>query len=202
MKPSARSCSYAVSTVLRETPRSRANARVGGNRLPWPKRPPASAVFSARVSCACKGPSPSSCRCMKASAPRAPGMAPFRPPRLALARANPRAPDETNPAPRRSAMHARPALRPHVALPSAAWAWVAVGGIGLGLADLAFAALYWFLHSGTPPIRIPQAIAGWVLGAHDARAGGIATALAGVALYCAIVSAMVAGYMRLASRWP
>jgi uncharacterized membrane protein len=103
-------------------------------------------------------------------------------------------------------MHARPALRPHVALPSAArawptWAWVAAGGIGLGLADLAFAALYWFLHSGTPPIRIPQAIAGWVLGAHDARAGGIATALAGAALYCAIVAAMVAGYMRLASRW-
>ena len=81
-----------------------------------------------------------------------------------------------------------------------AWAWVACGGVALGLADLAFAAVYWFLHSGVAPIRIPQSIAGWVLGPAVARAGGIATALAGTALYCAVVAAMVAGYLKL-SAW-
>jgi len=80
------------------------------------------------------------------------------------------------------------------------WAWVACGGVALGLADLAFAALYWYLHSGIAPVRIPQSIAGWVLGPAVARAGGIATALAGVALYCTVVAAMVAGYLKL-SAW-
>ena len=82
------------------------------------------------------------------------------------------------------------------------WAWVALGGIALGLSDLAFAALYWFLHSGLAPIRIPQSIAGWVLGAAEARAGGAATAFAGAALYCAVIGAMVAGYLKLAAWRP
>ena len=81
-----------------------------------------------------------------------------------------------------------------------AWAWVACGGVALGLADLGFAALYWALHSGVAPIRVPQSIAGWVLGPAVARAGGIATALAGVALYCSVVAGMVAGYLKL-SAW-
>lgn len=84
--------------------------------------------------------------------------------------------------------------------PLPAWAWVALGGMVLGLADLAFAALYWFLHSGMAPIRVPQSIAGWVLGTAAARAGGMATALAGAALYCAVVAAMLAGYLKL-SAW-
>lgn len=88
----------------------------------------------------------------------------------------------------------------HVSLP--AWAWVALGGTVLGLADLAFAALYWFLHSGLAPIRIPQSIAGWVLGSAQARAGGAATAFAGAALYCAVIGAMVAGYLKLAAWRP
>lgn len=86
------------------------------------------------------------------------------------------------------------------ARPFPAWAWVACGGVALGLADLAFAALYWFLHSGVAPVRIPQSIAGWVLGPAVARAGGVATALAGAALYCTVVAAMVAGYLKL-SAW-
>ena len=92
-------------------------------------------------------------------------------------------------------IHSEPRMR---ALP--AWAWVACGGIALGLADLAFAALYWFLHSGIAPASVPQSIAGWVLDTAVARAGGIATALAGAALYCTVVAAMVAGYMKL-SAW-
>jgi len=84
--------------------------------------------------------------------------------------------------------------------PLPAWAWVACGGVAIGLSDLAFAALYWFLHSGLAPIRVPQSIAGSVLGTAAARAGGIATALAGAALYCVVAAAMVAGYLRL-SAW-
>lgn len=100
-------------------------------------------------------------------------------------------------------MHALPRIHAHSeAHPLPAWAWVAFGGVALGLGDLAFAALYWFLHSGTAPIRIPQAIAGWVLGSADARAGGPATALAGAALYCAVIGAMVAGYIALSNRRP
>src|SRR5688500_15076268 len=96
---------------------------------------------------------------------------------------------------------ARPsAARPPNARPLPAWAWVACGGVALGLADLAFAALYWFLHSGVAPIRIAQSISGWVLGPAAARAGGIPSALAGAALYCAVVAAMVAGYLKL-SAW-
>lgn len=106
-------------------------------------------------------------------------------------------------------MHALARTRLHSCVPHSgasvsgalpAWAWVAFGGVALGLSDLAFAALYWFLYSGTAPIRIPQSIAGWVLGPAAARAGGIATALAGAALYCAVVATMVAGYLGL-SAW-
>ena len=97
-------------------------------------------------------------------------------------------------------IHSDSGARQSVARPLPAWAWVACGGVALGLADLAFAALYWFLHSGVAPVRIPQSIAGWVLGPALARAGGVATALAGAALYCTVVSAMVAGYLKL-SAW-
>jgi uncharacterized membrane protein len=128
---------------------------------------------------------------------------------LALASANPRAFDEANPALPEVAMHVLAHVNAHSrahprghARPLPVWAWVAGGGIALGFADLAFAALYWSLHSDFPPIRIAQGIAGWVLGTQEARAGGIATALAGLALYAAIVAAMVAGYMRLARHWP
>jgi hypothetical protein len=121
---------------------------------------------------------------------------------LALASANPRAFDEANPAPSEVAMHvlAHGSVASPRALP--AWAWVAFGGLALGAADLAFAALYWFLHSGTPPMRIAQGIASWVIGTPAARAGGAATAFAGFALYCAVVGAMVGGYLRIAARWP
>ena len=104
-------------------------------------------------------------------------------------------------------MHARPALT-HVELPSPAarawprWAWIAGGGIALALADLAFAAAFWFLHSGTSPMRIPQSIAAWVLGTPAARAGGVETAALGTVLYCAVIVAMAAAYARIAARWP
>ena len=98
-------------------------------------------------------------------------------------------------------MHAATALRTTPSRPLPAWAWIAVGGSVLALADLAFAAVFWSLHSGTPPIRIPQSIAAWVLGSGPAHAGGSATALAGMALYASVVCAIVAGYGWLARRF-
>jgi hypothetical protein len=98
-------------------------------------------------------------------------------------------------------MHALPSVAP-ISRPVPAWAWITFGGIALGFADLAFAATFWFLHSGIAPIRIPQSIAGWVVGPAVARSGGIATALAGAALYAYVVAAMIAGYLRLSARRP
>lgn len=98
-------------------------------------------------------------------------------------------------------MHAVPSLAVF-ARPLPAWILCVLGGLGLGLADLLFAAIFWHLHAGVAPIRIPQSIAGWVLGPAQARAGGLATALAGAALYCAVVGAMVAGYMKLSADRP
>ena len=83
-----------------------------------------------------------------------------------------------------------------------AWASMALGGSAFALADLAFASLYWFLYAGVPPVRIGQGIASWVVGSHAAHAGGVDAAIAGALLYCATVAAMVAGYMRLTTRWP
>lgn len=98
-------------------------------------------------------------------------------------------------------MHAFPALAAPIR-PLPAWAWSVIGGVALGLGDLVFAALFWMVHSGVAPIRIPQAVASWVLGPAEARAGGVATALAGAALYCGVVGTMVAGYLHLHERFP
>lgn len=85
------------------------------------------------------------------------------------------------------------------ARPLPAWCWVPALGIAAGAADLAFAAAWW-APLGVAPIRIPQAIAGWVLGDPAARAGGMATAAFGALLYFSIISLMVAGYLAAARR--
>ena len=51
-------------------------------------------------------------------------------------------------------------------------------------------------------MRIAQSIAGWIIGTHEARAGGMSTAIAGTVLYCATIVALVALYERIAARWP
>ena len=97
-------------------------------------------------------------------------------------------------------MHAAPALHSLSSRPLPAPAWIAIGGAGLALADLAFAAAFWSLRNGTAPLRIPQSIAAWVLGSEAAHAGGLATALAGMLLYACLVCAMVAAYVHLFRR--
>lgn len=92
-----------------------------------------------------------------------------------------------------SARPAFPAARPLATTRPAAWAWVMLGGLAVGSADILFA-MAWWAQSGTPPIRILQSIAAWVIGRDTAFAGGMATALAGGLLYFALMSAIVAGY--------
>ncbi len=75
----------------------------------------------------------------------------------------------------------------------AALAWVVLGGLAVGSADLLFA-MAWWAQSGTPPIRIFQSIWAWVVGRDAAFAGGAAAALAGAALYYALMSSIVAIY--------
>ena len=106
--------------------------------------------FSARVSCACRGPRPSSCRCMADLRREWPHSGPvdwplpvpihgrvMRP--ILPARGPPCTFAPPGPTP-------RPSREAHRAWP--AWASVALGGSALALADLAFASLYWFLYSG------------------------------------------------------
>jgi hypothetical protein len=80
------------------------------------------------------------------------------------------------------------------------WSWLLFGGVLVGSLDLAFAAGFWALRADVAPIRIPQSIASWVLGRDVARAGGIATAMLGAALYYYLTTAMVTGYHLLAQR--
>jgi len=80
-----------------------------------------------------------------------------------------------------------------------AWRWIPTLGIAAGGADLAFAAAWW-APLGVAPIRIPQGIAGWVVGNPAAYAGGWATAIFGALLYLSLVGLMVAGYLALARR--
>lgn len=95
-------------------------------------------------------------------------------------------------APSKAFVHPTARFAAHSSRP-AAWAWVVIGGLAVGSADLLFA-MTWWAQSGTPPARILQSIWAWVVGREAAFAGGVASALAGAALYYALMSAIVAIY--------
>lgn len=97
-------------------------------------------------------------------------------------------------------MHAiHDAMFPSTASRIGRWLWLPFAGVLVGSADLVFAAAYW-APQGLPPIRIPQSIAAWILGADVAHAGGWITALAGMVLYFYLTTSMVAGYHVLSRR--
>src|SRR5690606_16827508 len=197
MKPSARSCSYAASTVLRDIPSSCASRRVGGSLVPSP-RPLSIMALSARVSCACRGPSPSSSRYIGRSArdwPHSnrmnwPLIVPLSP---ILMEPIPLEPQDTP-----MATLIAPAGCESPAL-SARAPWTAIAGVGGALVDLAVAAAYWSQFH-VEAIRIPQGIAAWVIG-RGAFDGGAATALFGLLLYCGLVCAACVLYRAAARRW-
>lgn len=81
------------------------------------------------------------------------------------------------------------------------WPRVVGTGIVIGMADLEFAAAYWGQY-GVAPVRIPQSIAAWALGAEAALGGGWTTALLGTLLYCYLTTLMVECYRQFAARRP
>ena len=75
----------------------------------------------------------------------------------------------------------------------AQWAWIALGGLAVGSADMLFA-MAWWAQSGTPPARILQSVWAWFVGREAAFSGGAITAIAGAAVYFALMSTIVAIY--------
>lgn len=75
----------------------------------------------------------------------------------------------------------------------ALWAWVLLGGLAVGSADLLFA-MAWWAPSGASPVRVLQSIAAWFVGRDTAIAGGATAALGGAVFYYALMTAIVAGY--------
>lgn len=88
----------------------------------------------------------------------------------------------------------------HSALPTRipVWASILLVGVAAGMLDLLLAIGWWTLRD-VDAIRTVQGVAAWVIGREAAFAGGVSTALFGVAFHCYLMTAMVAGYF-LASR--
>jgi uncharacterized membrane protein YagU involved in acid resistance len=78
---------------------------------------------------------------------------------------------------------------------------VVCGGLAAGLLDIINATIFWFLYSGTGPVRILQSIAAGLLGP-DAFAGGRGTAALGLFLHFFIAVGMAAVYWLACLRWP
>jgi len=89
---------------------------------------------------------------------------------------------------RARAVRSRPAL----------WAWIALGGLAVGSADMLFA-MAWWAQSDVPAARILQSVWAWVAGREAAFGGGAMTAFAGAALYFVMMS-MIVGLYHAAAR--
>ena len=74
------------------------------------------------------------------------------------------------------------------------------GGLAAAGLDIVNAIVFWQVYSGTPAMRILQAIAVGLLGT-AAFEGGAGTAALGLALHCLIALGMAFVYWVAASRW-
>ncbi len=70
-----------------------------------------------------------------------------------------------------------------------------------GTLDIADACLYWGIAKGIPPGRILQSVASGLLG-KAAYAGGVGTAILGLALHFGIMAVMVVAYVVASVRLP
>lgn len=77
--------------------------------------------------------------------------------------------------------------------------WLLLGGLTVASLDLAFASAYW-AQFGTPPTRVLQSIAAWMLGP-SAFDGGLRTALLGALAYGLLMWGVVAAYHAASRRW-
>ena len=71
---------------------------------------------------------------------------------------------------------------------------ILIGTLAVGVLDISQPILFWYFYRDTPPIRILHSVAGGLLGREQARAGGIKTALIGLALHFFIAFCVVLVY--------
>jgi len=81
------------------------------------------------------------------------------------------------------------------------FAALALGTLGVAVADMALAMTYFGLK-GVAPLRILQGIAAALLGRETALAGGLASAALGAAIHLVLAALMVTGYWYAARRAP
>jgi hypothetical protein len=72
--------------------------------------------------------------------------------------------------------------------------WLGLGTLAVGVLDITYAIVVWWIRAKVPPIRIWQSVASGVLGRSEARAGGVPTALLGGVLHFFIAGCMVVAY--------
>ena len=68
---------------------------------------------------------------------------------------------------------------------------VLLGGLVVGILDIADAIIFWGFRAGLTPIRIFQSVAAGLLGRDAAASGGLATALLGALLHFSIALSVV-----------
>ena len=69
---------------------------------------------------------------------------------------------------------------------------VLLGGLVVGILDIADAITFWWFRAGVTPIHIFQSVATGLLGREAAASGGLASALLGAVLHFAIATSVVA----------
>lgn len=84
----------------------------------------------------------------------------------------------------------------------ATWMAILVGGGIAALNDGLLASIFWGVAKGVSPQRVFQSVASGLLGREAAIAGGLATALLGVALHIFIALGMATAFVLVAQRVP
>lgn len=77
---------------------------------------------------------------------------------------------------------------------------IALGGLAVGILDLADAVIFFWLYAGARPIRIFQAIAAGVYGREASLAGGWNTAIQGILLHF-VIAILIASVFYIGTRF-
>jgi hypothetical protein len=77
---------------------------------------------------------------------------------------------------------------------------IALGGLAIGILDLADAVIFFWFYAGAPPMRIFQSIAAGVYGRDAARAGGWSTAVQGILLHF-VIATLIATVFYIGTRF-
>ena len=78
---------------------------------------------------------------------------------------------------------------------------ILLGGLVVGMFDIAYAMIFWAIRAGVSPIRVLQSVAAGVLGREAAIRGGIPTAILGGFLHFFIATSIVIVYWLASRAW-